>query len=538
MPIIDLPFPEPFPEPPIQQLPVPGPIPRPLPKPFPLPWFRECTPRILVITDGLNFQPWDDFGLTEFVATLRAKAIHGMTPIVLTARFNPDPMAALSYDGATRHISNYKFTDATHGIHKSRYDVVFILSFNGASGVGLANESGALAAITAFMQAGGGLFATGDHEDLGAGMCKDIPRVRNMRYWTNSSTQKVPSAAGIDRLSTNLPGRGDVMGSNDKYEFEDQSDQFPQRLYVNFRTSTGGVGFAHPLLQVPSSTRAIEVFPDHPHEGECFIPGDLATKLADGTTEEWPSVSGARVSPEMVALTMSHGNGFPGKAAVTPRSFIAICAYDGQRANVGRVVTDATWHHFVNVNIKPGLSALAGRDLADIKQYYTNLATWLMPKNVRICRRYPWILTKLVDYPLFEELSPIPKEKLDGPRLRDIGALVERALLNHHTHAEVQALIDDAIDEAIGAEAKHKLEEQGRETGAISAHDAGLAAIGSLTMAVAGRFNELKDKSDLDGEKAFADVGRKAVAVGVKLYLEHSRKNLGKMSDLIDSIAR
>jgi len=258
----------------------------------------------------------------------------------------------------------------------------------------------------------------------------------------------------------------------------------------------------------------------------------------DALTDEWPIAGGTRVSPEMVALTMSHGNAFPGKAAVTPRSFIAICAYDGQSANVGRVVTDATWHHFVNINIKPGMSALTGRDLVDIKQYYVNLATWLVPKNVRYCRRYPWVLTELMHYPLFEEVSPIPGKKLDGPRLHEIGMLVERALLNHHTHAEVTALIDDALEEAIGTDAKLKLEEHGREIGALSAHDAGLAAIGSLTMAIAERFNEIKDKSDLNGEKAFAEIGKKAATVGVKLYLNHSRKGLGKMGELIDSITR
>lgn len=536
MPILNIPFPEPLPELPIPRLPFPEPLPRPLPRPFPFPWFGECTPKILVVTDNLNYQQAGSFGLTEFVDTLRANTIHGMTPIVMTAQFNPDSMAALSYDAATRHISNYKFTDATHGVHKSRYDVVFILSINGEFGPKLTDESNALDAITAFMQAGGGIFATGDHADLGAGMCKDIPRVRNMRYWTNTAPQVVPSAGGTDRLTTNLPGRGDIAGSDDEYAFSDQSDQFPQRLYVNFRTTAGGIGLAHPLLQVPATNRAIEVFPDHPHEGECIVPSNLNTKLADGATDEWPIVGGARVSPEMVALTMSHGNAFPGKEAVTPRSFIAICAYDGQLANVGRVVTDATWHHFVNINIKPGMCALAGRDLADIKQYYANLATWLMPKNVRLCRRFPWILTELVNYPLFEEISPIPQEKLDGLQLRNIGALVESALLNHHTHAEVKALIDDALEEAIGADAKLKLEEQSREIGAISAYDAGLAAIGSLTMATAERFNEINDKSDLNGEKAFADVGEKAVTAGVKLYLSSSRKSLERMRELIDSI--
>ena len=504
-------------------------------------WFRECTPKILVVTDSLNYAPASDFGLTEFVATLRGTTIHSMTPIVITARFNPNPMAALSYDAATQHIDNFKFTDGTHGLTRSRYDVVFILSINGASGPGLANEAGALATVTTFMQAGGGVFATGDHEDLGAGMCMHIPRVRSMRNWTNMPpNQKVPSAGGHDRLTTNLPGRGDVLGSNDEYEFSDQSDKFPQRLYVNYRTNAGGIGMAHPLLQIPAVVRAVEVFPDHPHEGECIVPADLTTKLPDGTTDEWPPTSGGRVGPEIVAVTMSHGDGFqfPQKEAVTPRSFIAICGYDGHIADVGRVVTDATWHHFVNINIKPGMSALAGRDLSDIKQYYVNLATWLMPKNVRRCHRIPWFLSEMLRFPLFEELRPVPREELDGPMLRAIGLTVEMAMLKRWTRADVEALFDDALEEAIGTEAIVQLRKHGQDAGASPARDARLAAVGSLILAIAKRANELKNETGVNGEKAFADVAKHATAAGAQLYLNHWRKTAARLSDTVETICR
>lgn len=507
----------------------------------PPPWFTECTPKILVVTDTLlNFLPADGFGLTEFVATLRTSVVHGMTPVVITAQYDPSA-STLTYDAVNRHITNYKFTDATHGLRKSRYDVVFILSRNGASGPLLTAEAGALDAMTAFMQAGGGVFATGDHEDLGAGMCKDIPRVRNMRYWIPGvpPAPGVPSAGGVDRLTTNLPGRGDIVGSNDAYQFSDQSDQFPQRLFVNFITTAGGANMAHPLLQVPASNRAIEVFPDHPHEGECIIPGSLTTRLADGVTREWPAAVGgsAAVSPEMVALTMSHGNAFPGKAAVKPRSFIAICAYDGQRANVGRVVTDATWHHFININIKPSMCLLAGRDLADIKQYYRNLAVWLMPKNVRKCRRYPWMLSELMRYPLAEEIPPLLRKKMDDSMLRDIGAQVEAALLSRHTHGEVKALVEDALEEVIDREAKQRLDELGPEFERVS-HETGLAALGALTMAIAERFNEIKDQSNLDGEKAFAGAVKAATAKGVGLHLLSSQKKLKQAVESIDLIIR
>lgn len=500
--------------------------------PFPGPWFSEFTPKILVVTDGLSFLADDNFGLSEFVITLRGSIIHGMSPEVITARFNPDPLATISRKTDSQHIDAFKFSDPVHGLNRTRYDVVFIMALNRTDSPKLSDEAGALDAITIFMQAGGGLFATGDHEDLGAAMCQEIPRVRTMRYWTNNT----PSVGGTDRLTTNQSGRGNVVVGIDIAECNDQSNPIPQRLYVNYRTQTGGIGKAHPLLQLPASNRAIEVFPDHPHEGECIIPSNLSSKLADGVNPEWPLTNGSQLLPEMVALAMSHGNIFPGKEAVIPRAFIAICAYDGQKANVGRVVTDSTWHHFVNIDIKPGMCRLEGRDLEDIKQYCVNLASWLMPKQLRLCRRFPWIIAELVRYPLFEEMPSLPQPRLDGPKLRAIGALVEGALLGHHTYSEVKTLIDDALEEALGEDAKLKLEEHGREIGSVSAHDVGLAALGSLTMAIAERFEQLKDEIDLNAEAAFADIAETATNQGAILYLSHARKNLDKMAELIDAI--
>lgn len=44
----------------------------------------------------------------------------------------------------------------------------------------------------------------------------------------------------------------------------------------NYRTDAGGIGNPHPLLQ-GGPLGPIEVFPDHPHEGECRVPSDLTT---------------------------------------------------------------------------------------------------------------------------------------------------------------------------------------------------------------------------------------------------------------------
>ena len=80
-----------------------------------------------------------------------------------------------------------------------------------------------------------------------------------------------------------------------------------------------------------------------------------------------------------------------------PHSFGGISAYDGHRSGVGRVVTDATWHHFVNINLVGDIgepegtvkslgflaSASGQAHFEEIKTYYRNIATWLArPENI------------------------------------------------------------------------------------------------------------------------------------------------------------
>jgi hypothetical protein len=54
--------------------------------------------------------------------------------------------------------------------------------------------------LAEWMDRGGGVFAVGDHFNLGASMCSRIPRVRTMRKWTEA--QGVPSQFGDDRNET------------------------------------------------------------------------------------------------------------------------------------------------------------------------------------------------------------------------------------------------------------------------------------------------------------------------------------------------
>ncbi|MEM1324190.1 MAG: hypothetical protein AAGG75_28280, partial [Bacteroidota bacterium] len=190
-------------------------------------------------------------------------------------------------------------------------------------------------------------------------------------------------------------------------QFDDQSDDIPQKiypkLYLNKLSALFEERYPHPLLC--SRFGIINVMPDHAHEGECKLPDD-PTLTYEGE-DEYPTVNGTRLLPEFIAFSpVPAGNDSGGsKSPTDAHSFPSICAYDGHLANVGRVVTDATWHHFVNINLigdignpdpikKSGfLASNQGVEaLEKIKEYYINIGVWMSPESKIECfnRRLIW----------------------------------------------------------------------------------------------------------------------------------------------------
>ncbi|MEZ4404214.1 MAG: hypothetical protein R3B06_29600 [Kofleriaceae bacterium] len=402
---------------------------------------RECVPRILVVTDGLSFQAGDGFGLTEFVAALRATTIHGMTPIVTTAFHGSDPSSGAdlpTFDFAT-------------GLQQP-YDVLFIMGIGsaakpapGAAG-GLAPAE--VAAITAFMDAGKGVFATGDHDALGAALCGELPRIRDMRRWYVEDG--APSAHLPTRITTVSPGADGV------FAFDDQSDDEPQKIYPRYYQPAPGVSAPHPILQAPTATPGatywpIELAPDHPHEGEVVEPA--VAGLAG-----WPAGSPA---PEIIAYGVTYGGAFPGKDAVrSPRTFGVVGAWDGHAVTKGRVVVESTWHHYVNINLdgtgttraalKPGGAPSPAYQL--LTAYWHNLASWLMPARVRRCLRIAKLADVLVRFPLREEIGPVPWPPPGPDPLPDLGRRVIAELARTHTPAELAEALADLRALALGHE--------------------------------------------------------------------------------------
>ncbi len=223
-----------------------------------------------------------------------------------------------------------------------------------------------------------------------------------MRKWFSESDDdsRIPALA-----PKNWPGSGatradtlqaDLDGS---WHFDNQSDDQPQKL-----TAVLQAGLAHPILQGPDGPLAI--FPDHMHEGEVALPWTLNDTLTFNGQSflEYPSLDGHQEGPSIIARGTVNGghttvvegslceqqnfvsDGTP--TAPGGRSLDILCAYDGHKVGVGRVVTDSSFHHYIDLNVigdpcgvaekQQGLTK--GPHFAEMAAFYNRTVLWLAPK--------------------------------------------------------------------------------------------------------------------------------------------------------------
>jgi hypothetical protein len=354
----------------------------------------------------------------------------------------PDPSATLKGPDPN-NPTPFRFDDPS--VNLLDYDEIWLFGDSGYDGgapvgppftdpqSGQSGEPGRLtdselAKITEFMQAGGGVFAVGDHDGLGAGMCGFIPRVRYMRKWFDASDESagLPPLAernwSIGSTGLVLPRRDTLQkGATDDenapnstgdpvFFFDDQSDDRPQPLNVLVAT--------HPVVQ--GATGVLKVYPDHMHEGEVIAPAPHSPQLAQtyasdstlsfagpnftefpstpiGTYQEPPIIlaqvtagatpHGTTVQPEDMACATPFG---ATENTCQTASLNVLAAYDGTRVNVGRIVTDSSFHHFMDLNlIGDPCSGVPAKVLGfkaspsgqavlnELQAFYINLATWL-----------------------------------------------------------------------------------------------------------------------------------------------------------------
>lgn len=384
----------------------------------------RTTIRILIVVDGfisLTESP-SGFGIGRIVRLLRESTVGCMRFHVDLARrdgstpaTNPNPPA-----NQPRYVG-FRFNQQEGGAPiLDQYHEVWCFGFNPDNNAGtdanitLASafpaSNAELAVLTRWMnEQRGGLLAMGDHDYLGASMCHRIPRIRSMRRWTNA--QNVPPIGGAGdadthlRHDTNQPANDAQRYSNALIPFSNQEDSVPQPIrwvpWVSQQLHPLRVTERpHPVLCHPS-LGPIDVMPDHPHEGWCFEDDeiDLKAKYAFGEVagDEYPRVGGVQPQPHVIA----HGTTVPNppynlaKGASPQKRFGMVSVYDGHPANVGRVATDSTWHHWFDENIF-AIEAAGGKNWDKISRYYLNVATWLAPPGVHDhCFVYESVLAHL-----------------------------------------------------------------------------------------------------------------------------------------------
>jgi hypothetical protein len=262
--------------------------------------------------------------------------------------------------------------------------------------------------LAEWMDRGGGVFAAGDHFNLGASMCSRIPRVRTMRKWTVE--QGVPPMDG--------PFRHQTLQANPGSSEDPEGDSIPQPIEPVYQRSATSVLarplIPHPLLCAPSGV--IDKFPDHMHEGQVIdddaVELDLPLDIADYDGVEYPfealptMEAPSAIAPELRPRPRPHVIAYgrttqtegpeapPGPVeeafAFTPSTasaptgwrFGLVSAYDGDAARIGRVVVDSTWHHWFSYNLhgfvteNPPMYKL-------MQAYYRNVGLWLATPSQR-----------------------------------------------------------------------------------------------------------------------------------------------------------
>lgn len=326
--------------------------------------------KVLVVSDGSAYSTDPAYGFSLGIALQDAfDSAHPEHPGY--ARFTFTKAHRTTADGVTAGFANFTFAPGS----LDSFDEVWLFGFVSSAPYLSSTE---IATLHAFMDAGGGVLAMGDHEALGLGLCGGVQRVRAMRKWWFESPPppagmlKAPDITDLTRNDTQQPP---LPGS--------QSDALPQPIYPNYRYTHAfwrpwwrAQKYPHPVLCGPRGT--IKVMPDHAHEGDCIVPSpNFANEFTGG------------VQAEVIARGRNVvGREKGGYVVSDPREFGLIGTWDGHRpeANQGRIVVDSTWHHWFNVNLV-GLRSAGGNNYKDILAYFRNVAIWLAPKRQQAAMR-------------------------------------------------------------------------------------------------------------------------------------------------------
>jgi hypothetical protein len=407
------------------------------------PHLRPCRVKILMVVDGhpgsfLNASfSHSYFGLSAVLDTLRTNPEYFVKFDVTRAHrqidhLKPDPVTEpVEHERYGPHFENFRFTQK--GFDINQFHQVWLFGVRDDPDDAARLTDAELAVLARWMdERQGGLFATGDHADLGAALCSRVPRAGTMRKWTPA--QGVPSPVGPDRHDTLDDGH------NATYTFDDESDDIPMRTELRWYPLSSWSFLErrrapHPVLC--GTGGPIDILPDHPHEGEVIDEAVIDLNATFGPFDgygnaEYPSsVVGFQPRPEVIAwarvLPGHTETADTNKGAANTRRFGVIGVYDGHGVNVGRVCVDSTWHHWFDVNLtgRPVLSldslpmddtnpktlgflgTPAGQaQYARIQNYFRNVAIWLADPSAQRCMALRAVWGGVLRYPATERLDP------------------------------------------------------------------------------------------------------------------------------------
>lgn len=416
------------------------------------PFLRLCRPvhvKILMVVDGPVSFSTTGFGLGLVVDTLRDPAYDYVRFDVDLATRNGAASENASPGPYDTRYNGFRFdqTKDGGGLIIDDYDEIWLFGFEPGNDAGpdsnieasplKLNELELIRLSTWMNEHQGGLLAMGDHDYLGATMCWKIPRIRHMRRWTNA--QGVPPIGGAghpdtyQRHDTNQPNTPGQLAGTQTIPFNNQGDTKPQHIEVKKHYLGRSVLSAsyepHPIL-CSLKYGIIDILPDHPHEGWLYEDDEIDPNAhyswseagASVSGDDFPEVGGHREMPEVIAWAWTTPNPpyLLEKGPSPHKRFGVIGVYDGHQADVGRVATDSTWHHWFSINLVGMQADGTTNHYEKLQDYYRNVAVWLArpAQQSQMLSTATW--NSLFTIQAIQELVPAIHYLYLGPNAHDV----------------------------------------------------------------------------------------------------------------------
>jgi hypothetical protein len=256
-----------------------------------------------------------------------------------------DELRAAGHDVTARNrVSSDSADPVLSRLDEMKYDQLWLMAVDLGDGLTAADAY----ALRRFRENGGGVLTARDHQDLGC--C--LNRLGSLGVVNEFHDKSVdPSTMCDDQDTPTISWPNYHSGANGDY----------QPVLIE--------GPVHELLRTNRTTsRRIEWFPAHPHEGMVSANGPFATAIAQG------------------------------RSTATGRHFNLAVVLDGELTPdgrpMGRAVAESTFHHFADYNWDldrgapsfvsepPGNQIKADPSRLEIfKDYVRNIAAWLQPAN-------------------------------------------------------------------------------------------------------------------------------------------------------------